>query len=121
MQIYFVVNKTENVREWCEVISLNTVPNFNVRCSTHSWFTPDFLYCINSFISFVCRMRFTTEVTVETRKLCNNVERIPNVIMGLGDVSVSWYIFAPTTETSGKITTELEHEDGLGENSRQCR
>ena len=29
-------------------------------------------------------------------------------------------IFAPTTETSGKITTELGHEDELEENSRQC-
>ena len=27
------------------------------------------------------------------------------------------YIFAPTPETSGKITTELEHEDELEENS----
>ena len=74
MQFYIGGNKTENVREWCEVISLIAVPNFNVKCSTHSWFTPEFLFCTNSFISFVCRMRFTTEVKVEARELCNSEE-----------------------------------------------
>ena len=54
MQFYIGGNKTDNVRKWCEVISLITVPIFNVR------------------FSFVCRMRFTTEVKVETRKLCNS-------------------------------------------------
>jgi len=54
MQFYIVGNKTENVREWCELIALITVPNFNVMFSS------------------VCRMRCTTEVKVETRKLCNS-------------------------------------------------
>ena len=54
MQFYIGGNKTENLREWCEVISLITVPNFNVR------------------FSFVCRVGFTTEAKVEPRKLCNS-------------------------------------------------
>ena len=44
VQTYIGGNKTENMREWCEVVSLITVPNFNV------------------VFSFVCRMRFSTEV-----------------------------------------------------------
>ena len=57
MQFYIGGNKMENMREWCEVISLITVPK------------------INGIFSFVCRMRFTTEVKVETRKLCNSEKR----------------------------------------------
>ena len=71
--------------EWCEEISndlknklnkcqhSNTMPNLNVRCSTHSWFTPDSLFATNSSTSFVCRIRFNTAVTVEMRMLCNSV------------------------------------------------
>ena len=99
-------------------------------------------------------MRFTTEVTVETRKLCNSVEGDPQCHHGFfygvmflfngvktlqartaqfmsffcvwqalrAQQSIKHYEFddydlAPTTETSGKITTELEHEDELEENN----
>ena len=51
----------------------NTRPIFNVRCSTHSWFT-QLSFRTNSSTSSVCRIRLNTAVTAEMKMLCHSVE-----------------------------------------------